>query len=126
MLEGGRGSLDRFPVNPSRSRFLDPEVKKALVEDIDLIDMEGFANNLLHLIPRCSVRDLLSEIMVPTLLVVGRFDERFSPLKAIAMENIPALQFVELDGGHAVNIDAADRFNEALRDFILYHLPGNE
>lgn len=126
MLEGGRGSLDRFPLNPSRSRFLDPEIKKALVEDIDLIDMEGFANNLIHLIPRCSVRNLLREITVPTLLVAGRFDERFSPLVPIAMENIPALEFVELDGGHAVNIDAADRFNEALRAFVLHYYSGDE
>jgi len=121
MLEGGRGSLDRFPLNPSRGRFLDPEIKNALVDDIDLIDMEGFANNLLHLIPRCSVRNLLREINVPTLLVAGKFDEQFSQLMPIAMENIPALEFIELDGGHAVNIDAADRFNEAVREFILHH-----
>jgi pimeloyl-ACP methyl ester carboxylesterase len=121
MLQGGRRSLDRFPLNPSRSRFLDPEVKKALVEDINLINLEGFANNLLYLIPRCSVRNLLCEITVPTLLVAGKFDEQFSSLMPIALENISALEFVELDGGHAVNINAADRFNEVVRDFILRH-----
>jgi pimeloyl-ACP methyl ester carboxylesterase len=126
MLEGGRGFLDRFPLNPSRSRFLDLEIKKALVEDIDLIDMEGFANNLIHLIPRCSVRNLLREITVPTLLVAGRFDKRFGSLIPVAMENIPALEFVELDGGHAANIDAADRFNEALQEFILRYYSGDE
>jgi pimeloyl-ACP methyl ester carboxylesterase len=121
MLQGGRGSLDRFPLNPARSRFLAPEVKKALVEDIDLIDLEGFANNLLYLIPRCSVRNLLCEITVPTLLVAGKFDKQFNSLMPIALENIPALEFIELDGGHAVNINAADRFNEAVREFILRH-----
>jgi len=119
MLAMGRGSLDRLPLNPSRSRFLDSEIKKALVEDIALIDMEGFANNLLHLIPRCSVRNLLREISLPTLLVAGKFDQQFSSLLPIAIENIPALEFIELDGGHAVNIDAAERFNEAVREFIL-------
>jgi len=121
MLQDGRGSLDRFPLNPSRSRFLDPEVKKALVEDIGLIDLEGFANNLLYLIPRCSVRNLLCEITVPTLLVAGKFDKQFSSLMPIALENIPALELIELDGGHAININAADRFNEAVREFILRH-----
>jgi pimeloyl-ACP methyl ester carboxylesterase len=121
MLQGGRGSLDRFPLNPSRSRFLDPEVKKALAKDIDLINLEGFANNLLYLIPRCSVRSLLCEITVPTLLVAGRFDKQFSSLMPIALQNIPDLEFIELDGGHAVNISAADRFNEAVREFILRH-----
>jgi pimeloyl-ACP methyl ester carboxylesterase len=121
MLQGGRASLDSFPLNPSRSRYLDPEIKKALVDDINLIDMEGFANNLLYLIPRCSVRNLLSKINVPTLLVAGKFDKQFGALVPIVLGNTPSLEFVELDGGHAVNIDAADRFNEAVRKFILRH-----
>lgn len=119
MLQGGRASLDNFPLNPSRSRFLDPEIRKALVEDINLINMEGFANTLLYLIPKCSVRNLLSKISVPTLLVAGKFDERFGALVPKVLENTPSLEFIELDGGHAVNIDAADRFNEAVRKFIL-------
>jgi len=121
MLQGGRASLDKFPLNPSRSRFLDPEIRKALVEDINLIDMEGFANTLLYLIPRCSVRNLLSKISVPTLLVAGKFDKRFGALVPTVLENTPSLEFIELDGGHAVNIDAADRFNEVVRKFILRH-----
>lgn len=121
MLQGGRASLDSFPLNPSRNRFLDPEIKKALVEDINLIDMEGFANTLLYLIPRCSVRNLLFKIRVPTLLVAGKFDKRFGALVPTVLENIPSLEFIELDGGHAVNIDAANRFNEAVRKFILRH-----
>lgn len=121
MLQEGRGSLDRFPLNPLRSRLLDAEVKKSLAEDIDLINLEWFANNLLYLLPRCSVRDLLCQITVPTLLVAGKFDKQFSPVIPIALENIPTLEFVELDGGHAVNINAADRFNEVVREFILRH-----
>jgi len=126
MLAAGRGALDRFPINPSRNRFLDPEIKKALVDDIVLIDMEGFANNLLHLIPRCSVRNHIREISIPTLLIAGKFDKQFSPLVPIAMENIPALEFIELDGGHAVNIDEADRFNKAIREFILHRYTGDK
>ena len=125
MLQEGRGSLNRFPLNPSHSRFLNPDIKKALVEDIDLIDVQGFANNLLNLIPRCSIRNLLSEITVPTLLVAGKFDKRFNSVMPVALKNIPALKFIELAGGHAVNIDAAERFNEAVREFILHH-SGNE
>lgn len=121
MLQGGRASLDSFPLNPSRSRFLDPEIKKALVEDINLIDMEGFANNLLYLIPRCSVRNLLSKISMPTLLVAGKFDKQFGALVPAVLEDTTSLEFIELDGGHAVNIDAADMFNEAVREFILRH-----
>jgi len=119
MLQGGRTSLDSFPLNPSRSRYLNPEIKKALVEDINLINMEGFANNLLYLIPRCSIRNLLSKISVPTLLVAGKFDKQFSALVPMVLENTSSIELIELEGGHAVNIDAADRFNKAVRTFIL-------
>jgi pimeloyl-ACP methyl ester carboxylesterase len=125
MLQGGRGVLDRFPLNPSKSRFLDPEIKKALIKDIDLIDLEGFANNLIHLIPRCSVRNQLHKITVPTLLIAGKYDKQFSPLISIALKNIPDLELIEFDGGHAVNIDVADQFNHAIHEFIS-HCSGSE
>jgi len=125
MLQGGTEALERFPLNPSRNRFLAPEIKKTLVEDINLIDLEGFTNNLLYLIPKCSIRNLLRDITVPTLLVAGKFDKKFGALVPIALENIPALKLVKLDGGHAINIDAADRFNETVREFIL-HYSGDE
>lgn len=121
MLQGGRERLDQFPVNPTRSRFLNPDVRKALVNDINLINMEGFANTLLYLTPRCSVRNLIKEINVPTLLVVGKFDKPFSQLIAKFRENILNLKVIELDGGHAVNVDAAERFNESVREFIEHH-----
>jgi pimeloyl-ACP methyl ester carboxylesterase len=121
MLERGRSSLDGFPLNPSQSRYLEPAVKKALAEDIDLIDLEGFANNLLHLIPTCSVRQLLRGIGVPTLLVAGKLDRAFSPLISIALTDIPALECVEVNGGHAVNIDAAEEFNRVVLDFLRRH-----
>ena len=122
MLQGGRDSLAQFPINPTRSRFLNPEVRKALVEDINLIDMEGFCNNLLYLIPKCSVRTLVRGIVVPTLLVAGKFDKPFSLLITQFRENIPTLKVIELDGGHAVNVDAVDRFNESVREFIAHHV----
>ncbi len=126
MFPEGKASLDRFPLNPAHSRFLNPEVKKALVADIDLIDLEGFAHTLLHLLPKCSVRNLLHDIKVPTLLVAGKFDKRFTPLVPVALHLIPALEFIELDGGHAVNIDAAAQFNKALCEFITHYDNGNK
>jgi hypothetical protein len=34
---------------------------------------------------------------------------------------MPALEVVSLDGGHAVNIDAAAEFNESASRFIKQH-----
>jgi pimeloyl-ACP methyl ester carboxylesterase len=122
LLQGGRETLAQLPINPTRSRFLNPDVKKALVDDIKLINMEGFARTMLYLTPRCSVRNLIKDITVPTLLIAGRFDKRFSPMIAQFREDMSSLNVIELAGGHAVNVDAADRFNESVREFILHRL----
>lgn len=115
----GRKVIDNFPLHPSRSRHLAPDIKKALIRDVDLIDITGFKNTLLYTIPYSSVRDILSKIQVPTLMIVGRFDRAFAPLSEIAQQLIPGVQVQVFDGGHAVNLDAAEKFNETVKDFIL-------
>ena len=35
-----------------------------------------------------------------------------------AARRLPGLEIVDLDGGHSVNMEAADGFNAAVRDFV--------
>ena len=60
---------------------------------------------------------------VPALLVVGEREERFAAHRAFASRHMPHLEVVALDGGHAVNMDAAVGFNDALVSFIKRHTP---
>lgn len=121
LAEEGREIIDNFPLHPSRSRHMPPDIKKAMIKAVDLIDVNGFGNTLLYTVTRCSVRNMLTEIQVPTLMIVGRYDNAFSRLRNVAEQRIPQLETVVLDGGHAVNIDTADAFNAAVRDFITQH-----
>ncbi|MBU4315677.1 MAG: alpha/beta hydrolase [Proteobacteria bacterium] len=114
----GWPALERLPVHPAKSRYLSPSIKKALIEDINLIDLQGFANTLKFLSPKSSVKAMIHENTVPTLMVTGKFDKAFIPLGEFAKQNMPHLEAVVLDGGHAVNIDAAFEFNEAVKAFI--------
>lgn len=114
----GRNIIDNSPLNPSRSSRLPPDMKNALLSDIDLIDLEGYKNTLLYTIPQSSVRNILHQIKVPTLMIAGRYDRAFSDLQDIAIQSIPNLQVQIFEGGHAVNIDAADEFNLAVKAFI--------
>ena len=114
----GPGLLEHFPLNPARSRHLDPDTKKALIRDMALIDLRGFAHILVQLVTKCSVSRIIQGNTVPTLLIVGRFDKQFEPLIEFAGENIPNLEMKVFDGGHAVNIDASDSFNQAVKEFI--------
>ena len=66
------------------------------------------------------LRDVLPRIEVPTLLLYGDADVR-SPLSIAERlrADIPASTLVVLAGvGHQLNMEAADQFNTALRNFI--------
>jgi pimeloyl-ACP methyl ester carboxylesterase len=66
------------------------------------------------------LRSALSHIDVPTLLVYGDRDERAPQNVAEDLHrSIAGSGLVLLPGaGHACNIEAADRFNDAVRDFL--------
>jgi pimeloyl-ACP methyl ester carboxylesterase len=114
----GRQGLERLPVHPAKSKYLEPTIKKALIEDIRLIDLSGFFNTLQYLSPKSSVKHRIHENKVPTLMITGRFDKSFLPLAEYAKQNMPRIEEVVLEGGHAVNIDAADEFNRAVKMFV--------
>jgi len=65
------------------------------------------------------VIDSLTTITVPTLVVVGSRDRNFLAAADYMAAKVPGASKVVLEGaGHAANIDAADAFNAATRDFL--------
>ncbi len=68
-----------------------------------------------------SCREVASQLSVPTLLVNGRFEKRFQPDRDFAAASIPRIEVADLDGGHAVNVEAAAAFDAALIDFAARH-----
>ena len=119
LARDGQRFMDNFPLHPSKSKRLPEDIKKAMVRDAVLATVEGFGNTMLYTVPQCSLRSRLEQIRLPTLMIVGRYDKRFAPLRDIAARMIPGLEIRDLEGGHAINIDAADAFNSAVRDFLL-------
>ena len=83
-----------------------------------MIDLQGFSYTGLHTITNCSVRNILFKNKTPTLLIAGPRDKQFVPFREFAEKTMPKLEVLTLDGGHAVNIDAAEQFNQAVRDFV--------
>jgi pimeloyl-ACP methyl ester carboxylesterase len=65
------------------------------------------------------VAESLRDIAVPTLVVVGSADTNFLRSADYMAARIPGARKVVLEGaGHAANIDAAERFNGAVREFL--------
>jgi pimeloyl-ACP methyl ester carboxylesterase len=117
----GRAAIDEHPLNAARSTRLSPEIRAAMSADCDLHSPEGLALTGLHTVPTSSVRERMRDNAVPTLLVVGERETRFAEHRRYAEHEIPLLEVCALDGGHAVNLDAADQFNAAVTAFLRKH-----
>ena len=120
----GRAVIDEHPMNPARNRRLPLAVREAFERDMQLITVEGYIALLRHTIPDAPMGHRLAENTVPALLVVGERERGFAALREHAERTMPLLEVVGLEGGHAVNIDAAEGFNRALREFFERHAGG--
>ena len=114
----GRAALEAMPFYPKRSGRLAPEVEAELIADAELISLSGVARGLRHTAPGLSVVDRFGETQIPTLLVNGRREKSFQPVRDEAVRLLPALEVVDLDGGHPVNLDQPGAFNAAVRAFL--------
>lgn len=115
---GGLEEVGRIRVHPRHARRLPPGVHDALLEDARRLDPAGVANTVRFTTPRASVRDDLGANRVPALLACGRFERRFEPHRAFAAASMPGLAVVDMDAGHAVNMQAAGEFNRAVIEFL--------
>ena len=121
MEQGGMAGIRELPIFPGRARRLPIAARDALVRDAELLQPKGLAQTFRYSSPYLSVRDEVANTTVPTLLVCGAAEKRFRPNYDYAVANIPDLKVVEAEAGHAVNIEAADTFNDAVTAWIKEH-----
>ena len=117
-LKGGRPMLEKMPFYPKRTGRLAAAVEDELVTDAALLSLEGVAHALAITIPGLAVTTRLAEIATPTLLVNGRREKAFQPLRDLAAREIAGLAIADLDGGHPINLDQPEAFNAAVRAFL--------
>ena len=116
--EGGMDAIDRIRVHPKHARRLPRQLHDALLEDAVLLQAEGVANTVRFTTPVASVREEVANNRVPAMLACGRFERRFRPHREFVAANMPRLAVVDMDAGHAVNMQAAAQFNRAVIDFL--------
>jgi len=114
----GREALERMAIHPRRAMQLPAGVRDALIADSELHAPDAIAKTALHTVLASSVRERIDQNRVPTLLVRGRRERRFDEAAEFAARTMPLLQTVDIDAGHAVNIEAADAFNAAVIRFV--------
>jgi 2-succinyl-6-hydroxy-2,4-cyclohexadiene-1-carboxylate synthase len=114
----GRAGLEAMPFYPKRTGRLPVEVEDELARDAALISVHGVAMGIGYTSPGLSVAARFGGTRVPTLLVNGRREKRFQPLRDQAEKTLPGLQIADLDGGHPVNLDCPEGFVAAVRDLL--------
>jgi 2-succinyl-6-hydroxy-2,4-cyclohexadiene-1-carboxylate synthase len=118
IAEGGREAIERMPIHPAHARRIPPAAHRALLEDAARLDPQGVARTFRHTIPDSSVRARVAANRVPSLLVCGERETRFKPHREFAERAMSHLEVVALDGGHAVNLEAAAAFDQAVCAFL--------
>lgn len=118
LRRGGRAALQAMPLYPKPSRRLPQEVWRELVDDAELLSPAGVAETIRTTVPQVSVAADLNRVVVPSLLINGRREGAFQPLRDLAAREIADLTIVDLEGGHAVNLDCPDAFNAAVTAFM--------
>ena len=114
----GMKAVESIAVHPKNATRLPKEIKDALLEDCELLDSVAVAKGIVHTNGNSSIRSIAHKNTVPALLLYGEKEERFSPHKDYAVEQMARLEVVHLPAGHAVNIEAADEFNDAVILFL--------
>jgi pimeloyl-ACP methyl ester carboxylesterase len=115
----GREELRQQKFHPRFAKRFPPDIRETLTDDADRIDLEGMIKLLELTLPVLTVRPVFADTAVPTLLVNGRWERGFQPLRDWAAEALPRLRVVDLEGGHSINIEQPEAFNRAVVDFLL-------
>jgi pimeloyl-ACP methyl ester carboxylesterase len=115
---GGSAALARLPFHPRHARRLEPTLREAMAAVADATDPHAVARLMRIARPRLSVLGDLHRIACPTLLVNGRSERSFQPLRDVAENRIRGIRVADIPGGHAVNLENPEGFNAAVAHFL--------
>lgn len=120
LRQGGIQALRTEPFHPRFARRFPPGIRQALSEDADRIDLPIYCQILAHVMPALSLRHAANGApVVPTLLINGRHERIFQPVRAELEQLWPHLEIADLDGGHSVNIENPNGFAQELENFFV-------
>ncbi len=88
-----------------------------MVDAADRMDLDGVAHMAANS-PSWQSSDELDQLACPVLLVNGVWEKAFQPHVADARGAIADLMIVNLEGGHSINVEQPDAFNDAVVAFL--------
>ena len=118
ILAGGRKAIERIPVHPRFAKRIDPASRALVLADAARLKPQGIANAIRYTSPEASVRNELHRNQPPALLLNGVRERRFQTHRQFVANHMRHVRIVDLDAGHAVNLEAVEAFNQALVEFV--------
>ena len=118
VAHGGKGALEALRIHPRHAKRFPEDIKAEMVADAERIAPEGIIRSMQLTSPDLSIAHRLGEVKVPALLVNGTWEKRFQPMRAKVAAEMPGLRIVDLEGGHSINIEAAQGFDQAVIEFV--------
>lgn len=109
--------LRKLPYHPIHAKRFPDELKAGMVAAADAMQPSTVEYLATHSGSWRSVDDL-TELSCPVLLVNGTWESAFQPHVARAEDAVADLRVVHLEGGHSINVEQPDAFNEAIVDFV--------
>jgi 3-oxoadipate enol-lactonase len=119
--EGGVGAvapsvIERWFTKDFRER--EPEIVRRIFEILRFSPAEGYVGCAAAL-RDMDLREEIKKVRAPALVIAGRHDPSTPPeLGAQIAQSIRGARFVTLEAAHLSNIEAAERFNQAVTEFL--------
>lgn len=114
ILLSGR-PLTELPIHPVNAKRIPEPVVAALMKDAESLKSDAMLRCLLHTRALLSIRDDFSALAVPTLIINGVWEKSFQHTVEFAKTSLASLEIVELQGGHAINAEQPECFNNAIK-----------
>jgi pimeloyl-ACP methyl ester carboxylesterase len=107
----------KLPYHPIHARRFPAHVKHAMVTSADTMSAEAIILGG-KLGANLNCNDRVGELTVPLLIANGQYEKSFQTDLAVLQQRYPHLRVENLAGGHSVNIEAADAFNQVVLEFL--------
>ncbi|HYF58771.1 MAG TPA: alpha/beta fold hydrolase [Burkholderiaceae bacterium] len=115
---GGLDAIRAMPMHPRHATRLPPGIREQVLADADRVDAAAVARLMRVTGPGLSVLDDLERIECPVLLINGRWERGFQPLREIALARMPRCRVADVEAGHAVNLENPAAFDAAVAAFV--------
>lgn len=109
--------LRRVPFHPIHARHFPDDLKRRMAAQADAMDPRAIRDHS-AMAETLSCFDQLDALRPPLRIINGTRERGFQQDLKTLRERYPALDVVDLNGGHSINIEAPDGFNSAVLAFF--------